>query len=255
MKARISALLFSMGALVASGFQTHDPAPEKRVPVLLELFTSEGCSSCPPADQLLEALDKEQPFPQAELVVLSEHVDYWNGPGWHDPYSAHLFSERQIAYGEQFHIDEVYTPQIVVDGARQALGGNVAAIRSAVQAAAEMSKVPLTLTAPVRDGNHLKLHISSGPLPGTAGKTILYLAIAQERAESRVSGGENGGRLLTHVAVVRSLKPVEKIAAGASCSKDLTITVPQLTAPGLRVVAFLEDEKSRKVLGVAQARL
>ena len=116
-----------------------------RVPVLLELFTSEGCSSCPPADRLLEKLDRDQPVTGAELIVLSEHVDYWNRLGWTDPYSSAEFSRRQQDYAAHFRTDEIYTPQLVVDGAHQAVGGNWPMVEQAIRESLQEQKIPITL--------------------------------------------------------------------------------------------------------------
>lgn len=226
-----------------------------RPPVVVELFTSEGCSSCPPADRLLESLDKKQPFADADLVVLSEHVDYWNHDGWVDPYSSHSFSERQLSYAAQFGLDDVYTPQAVVDGRRQIVGSDAVGIQKAVEAVAGNEKVPVTLSNPVRDGQQLKLRLTLGRLKEDGPATV-YVALADNRVQTNVGGGENRGRSLTHVAVVRVLLQVATVKAGESLSKEITIPVPaRLSGNGIRMIVFLQAEKSHDILGAGRILL
>lgn len=258
MKPTLIRIVFLFALTGGLGVWIHAKAADgaTKTPVVLELFTSEGCSSCPPADRLLQSLDEKQPFPGADLVVLSEHVDYWNGDGWVDPYSSPLFSERQRWYAEQFGLDEVYTPQIVVDGQREVVGSNAVAIRDAVETATRSEKVRLTLSNADRDGNRIKFHLTSADLQGDDGAATIYVALVENKVLSHVAGGENGGRSLTHVAVVRVLAPVGTVKAGSSFSKDVVIPIPsRMPTIGIRIVAFLQRDKSHKIAGAAQEKM
>src|SRR5215831_10819641 len=146
---KLTAALLLVGSLLIAAWLAwgSDSVSEAnaRTPVLVELFTSEGCSSCPPADRFLEKLD-HQPIAGAEMIVLSEHVDYWNHIGWKDPYSAHLYSERQSVYGNRFGLDSVYTPQMVVDGSSEFVGSNPALADRAFAKALGVPKISVHLS-------------------------------------------------------------------------------------------------------------
>ena len=252
---RVAVLALQAGAL---GLWVHARAATNNVktPIVLELFTSEGCSSCPPADRLLQTLDEKQPFNGADLVVLSEHVDYWNGGGWVDPYSSKVFSARQRLYAEHFGLDSVYTPQVVVDGARETVGGNAVEIRNAVAAATRDQKVALTLANAIRDSNRIKFHLTSADLPRADGPITVYVALAENKVQSNVARGENGGRSLTHVAVVRTFASVGTVKGGSCFSKDITIPIPLGGGSnGYRVVAFLQDDRSHKIVGATYEKI
>ena len=133
-------------------------------PVVVELFTSEGCSSCPPADLLLQKLDK-QPIPDAQLIVLSEHVDYWNHIGWTDPFSSAAYSERQNTYGNRLRLESVYTPQMVVDGSDEFVGNDSHEATKAFEKAAARTKIPVRISGATLEGNVVKAHLETGPLP------------------------------------------------------------------------------------------
>jgi hypothetical protein len=228
-----------------------------RTPVLVELFTSEGCSDCPPADAVLERLDRLQPVRGAELVVLSEHVDYWDGIGWRDPYSSHDYSERQQAYAEQFGLNSVYTPQVVVDGRTQLVGSDERGAIRAIEEAAKNQKMTITLSSVhFQDNRTLTLHIDAGRLPpSNANKSAnILLAIADETDESSVSGGENAGRRLRHVAVLRSLTRVGTLDGSDEFSRDVTANVNPVKPGNFRVVAIAQEATTGRVWGVGMAR-
>jgi hypothetical protein len=251
MKILLTASLITSGLIAGAIFAS--PATNARVPVLLELFTSEGCSSCPPADRLLEALDK-QPIADADLIVMSEHVDYWNYLGWSDPYSSPAFSARQQKYAGRLGTS-VYTPQLVLDGKFQATGSDWPEVTEAISRAVREAKLPVSVRA-VRTENGGSVHVDAN----SAGKSAdLYIAIAADHMSSRVLRGENGGKTLTHVAVTQSIIRVGKWEGSGSAERDVPLTAKQLPATArageTRVIVILQDPQTARILGVAQTRI
>ena len=224
-----------------------------RVPVLLELFTSEGCSSCPPADRLLEMLDQKQPLAGADLIVLSEHVDYWDHLGWKDPFSSAQFTARQQEYASKFQSDGVYTPELVVDGQFGFVGSDGREAASAIQKAIRQRKIPIVIASISHDGHQITAHIDV-PASDERGRAVLYVAIADNRAESQVSRGENSGHTLRHVGVTRVLKRIGTVDLSAASSQEITLTANSGAVNGSRLVAFLQEAGAGCVLGVASRK-
>lgn len=222
-----------------------------RVPVLLELFTSEGCSDCPPADNLLAAFDRTQPVPGAELIVLSEHVDYWNRLGWTDPFSSHQYSLRQESYADRFHRD-VYTPQLVVDGRFEMVGSDRGAAASAIEKAEREPKIALAISKVGRQGNQVSAEIE---VPAVGRSAVLYAVLAENQTFSDVARGENYGRSLTHVSVARVFTRLGEVQTASAVQKQASFAVPPgAGAKGFRVVAFLVDPATGWVLGAAMKK-
>ena len=172
-------------------------------PVLVELFTSEGCSDCPPADGLLRRLGRTQPVHGADLIVLEEHVDYWDRLGWRDPFSSEAATARQGEYGEAFGGEQVYTPQMVVDGHAQFVGSSESQALRAIRVAVATPKPTVHLAW--TDGGMLAIHIE--PLTNASRDEApqVYLAVSENMLHSDVKRGENAGRALEHDGVVRQL--------------------------------------------------
>jgi hypothetical protein len=218
-----------------------------RTPVLVELFTSEGCSSCPPADALLAKLDSAQPIPAAQIIVLGEHVDYWDNLGWHDRFSSHQFTDRQTGYSSTLHFDSPYTPQMIVDGTDQFVGNDAAHALRAIQHAAQTPKLQLTLSPPVVDGNRISATVSTITPPAQL-HGDLYAALVDPTDTTDVRHGENGGRQLQHVGVVRTMQRIGSLK-DLSSPHQFTLKAPADPTPGnMRVVVFAQRQDQGAIL-------
>ncbi len=233
-----------------------------RTPVVVELFTSEGCSSCPPADALLAQLEALQPVAAAEVIALEHHVDYWNQLGWADPFSSHDLTQRQREYANSFGNGSVYTPQMVVDGTVEFVGSRERQARQAIAEAASRAKTPVHLTAEQNGAAPGKL-VLTAHVPKLAGarsedSVEVYLAITESRLHSDVTRGENAGKALDHSGVVRELRRIGIAGAKAdpafSGTETLTLA-SRWKRENLRAVLFLQEKRSRRVIGAASSPL
>jgi hypothetical protein len=233
---------------------THD-ATSPAAPVLLELFTSEGCSSCPPADNFVRSVDAMQPFRGVHLIVLSEHVDYWDQDGWKDPFSSPSFTDRQTEYVRALRLSTPYTPQIIVDGTT-ILKGNRQEVAQIFAKAADDPKVPVRVSA-IKLGTSPDVVRAHVDVDGSAAKhsADIFVAVALDHAESQVLKGENSGKRLTYVAVVEEMKKVGKLNKGKNFSEDVELKLKSAPDPqNLRLVAFAQEPGPGEVLGAAMAK-
>ncbi|HEV2399126.1 MAG TPA: DUF1223 domain-containing protein [Candidatus Sulfotelmatobacter sp.] len=247
----LCAILFSLVSLAM-------PAATADVPVLIELFTSEGCSSCPPADGILQRLDEFQPIAGAQLVVLSEHVTYWDQLGWKDPNSSSVFTERQSSYENELGVKEgPYTPQFIVDGSQSVSLDKVQQLEEAVNKAKAEARVALRIgeiTVDPSDPTTVRTHIESD-VNSEKHNADVYVALALNHVESQVLRGENGGQHLVHVAVVQQLTKVGKLPRGKSFAQDVQLKLkPGENLKNVRLVAFAQESGPGKLLGVAMRK-
>ncbi len=258
--------LFALGSTLHRPARPGQPPSTENnmptgVPVIVELFTSEGCSSCPPADALLARLEERQPVANAQVIALEEHVDYWNNLGWMDPFSAKDWSARQQEYAESLGNGNVYTPQMVINGQTEFVGSRERQARQAIEAAAAGMRAEVSLTArqPAEKGP-AEFAVSVGKLAGNkAGDALgVWLAITESGLHSNVTRGENAGEDLHHASVVRALRKMGVADPGKeiSFSSGLRLSLdPAWNVRNLHAVAFVQDQRSRQILGAAAARL
>jgi hypothetical protein len=240
-------LLSSSGTPATSG--TGKPVQ----PVVVELFTSEGCSSCPHADALLLKLDRTQPVPGALVIALSEHVDYWDHLGWRDPFSSPVFTRRQEGYGQRFHTDS-YTPQVVIDGTSEAVGSDDRRVEDAIRRTAAADKLQVVISPVTRNSRGVPVvHVEVEPSGKSAGRNSaqVEIALAENAVVSHVRAGENNGRKLDHVAVVRSLTDAGSLDSTGAFSSDIPLTGELAQWNGKRLVAFVQDRQYGRIQGAA----
>lgn len=232
-----------------------DKAPTTVSPVLVELFTSEGCSSCPPADLLLSRLMKESPIEGVPIVALGFHVDYWDRLGWKDRFSSAAFTERQNQYAEAWKTDRIYTPQAVVDGRFEFVGTDVRRVVSAITESGARPHATVKVVAAAGPSPALNIDVSPPAGIGMAGDVVLM--IAEDNLASEVKAGENANRRLEHMAVVRRIDKVGQLKSGQPWSATaLAVKLDREWKPGsLRAVVVVQDPKTRVIHGVGQAGL
>lgn len=212
--------------------------------VVVELFTSEGCSSCPPADNAVARLLKQH---NSNVYVLSYHVDYWNNLGWKDIFSSNAYTQIQKAYAKAFKLSSIYTPQVIVNGTEQFVGSDESKINAAVDKNLQQaSSARLNINAKTTDGKTVNVNFSTG-----ANNEHIKIALIQLSAENKIQRGENSGATLHHVNIVRDVKTVS-----ASGKGNVVFIIPkELSAKDFHVIAFTQNAIDNKITSAAEASI
>ena len=273
----LAAVALAVGTMGAGGERGRDVAPEQgkaggQGPVVVELFTSQGCSSCPPADRLLSRL-KRDPRMAGTVIPLAFHVDYWNHLGWSDPFSSSLWSQRQSNYAHAFRSNRVYTPQLVVNGRTECVGSEEAEVMRRIREALAAGPAGVvSLAAPgAAGGGDARLTVTARllrPVPGSG--VDVWVALTESGLSTAVGAGENAAATLHNDQVVRRLVkaftlPSTATAAGtagatgtAGEARSAEVTLPidgKWNRAALDVVAFLQDPQSLAIYGAASRPL
>jgi hypothetical protein len=256
--------IVAMGAILRhsgeiAGARAKSPAGAS--PVVVELFTSEGCSSCPPADALLIRMAARQWSENEKIIALEEHVDYWDQLGWRDPFSSRQWTERQESYAVEFGHGGVYTPQMVVDGRTEFVGSREAEANRVIKESAGKAKTEVSV-APAKSGDdNVRFEVRVGKLVGenADGTSEVWLAITETGLHSVVTRGENAGGDLHHAAVVRTLRKLGVANARepeTSFTGEVKVSFDRgWKRDNLRAVVFVQEKKNRRIVGAAETKV
>ena len=236
--------------LTSLSFSISGSKPEKKETIaeagfaVVELFTSEGCSSCPPADELAIELSKEY---KSKVYFLGYHVDYWNHIGWKDKFSKAEYTHRQWQYARVFNLNSIYTPQVVVNGKKELLGSDKGLLRKTITDELKIkSDAEIQLSA-----KHIEKDISVFYKTSVSDKYILQIALVQLYAETPVKRGENKGRYLKHTNVIRD---IQSIGINKKGEGQLQFKIPDgLTATEIKLVAFIQHINELTITGAAES--
>src|SRR3954469_24351876 len=239
---RLALVIAAISIIAALTLTMHGAAPKLGpAPVVVELFTSQGCSSCPPADALIHDIAND-PAMRGRVIPLAFHVDYWDSLGWRDPFSSAEWTQRQARYARTMRLNSSYTPQAVVNGSREFVGSNRAAMSAALEKASnEKLRADIAITAR-REGNSLVVNIHA-TVPAT---DDLILAIVEDGVTTKIEHGENAGRTLTNDAIVRKLL---RVAPG-----ETTVRLDPAWR-SLSATAFVQDRNTLAIGGVATTQV
>ncbi|HTW48634.1 MAG TPA: DUF1223 domain-containing protein [Acidobacteriaceae bacterium] len=248
-------------ALIVPMFGAGSPAMAAsnsgRTPILMELFTSEGCSSCPPVDNWVARIDAAQPVAGAEIIVLSEHVDYWDHDGWKDPFSSEAITDRQKAYVHNLGLSDVYTPQIIVDGDAELKPADAQQTAQGLQRAAGAPTIPVRIDSVAVGAGSPAVLTGRIEADGGAQKknADVFVAVALDKTLTDVLAGENDGKKLENIAVVKEMVKVGKLEKGKSFDQPFSVKLwPDADPANLRVVAFVQESGPGKVLGAGMTK-
>jgi hypothetical protein len=255
-KPQVFKMAFLLLTLLAGGGGVASAADARQSasPVLIELFTAEGCSSCPPADEFLRILDQSQPLAGAQLITLGEHVDYWDNQGWRDPFSSASLTDRQRGYERALGRSEPYTPQFIIDGTSEMRLSDRPKIAQLLTDAAASAKIPMSIDALKIEPGTPAFVSGKVTVDGTAQghKSDVFVGVALDHFESKVLHGENRGKTLSHVAVLLELVKLGELTPDGKFSQDFRVRVKAGVDPAnLRVVGFAQESHYGKVIGAA----
>lgn len=216
------------------------PAAAQPRPRVVELFTSQGCSSCPPADQLLGELAG-----RPGVLALAYHIDYWDGLGWKDPFSLAAATQRQRSYARALHLNTIYTPQMVVDGRSDMVGSDRRTVLASVAGPADGVALSLMRTSPGAIG----LELPAAKLAGPADITLVFFS---REAETNVNRGENAGKRLKEYAIVRDIRPLGSWDGEA---RSMLLDISALRGDGTDVAVLIQAKDQGAILGAASLAL
>jgi len=252
----VCSLWFSSVGLLPYSARAQTPGHEQASSaVIVELFTSEGCSDCPPADSVLRQIDLKQTRAGQLIVGISEHVTYWNNLGWKDPFSAPEFTERQDVYASRMSPEGPYTPQMVVNGREQFVGSDVGALQRALGDEARRPYLNLSILSTTPSSSGLDVTFS---IEGKMSRPLDIIAVVTDDTDqSNVLRGENGGRLLQHVSVARSLVRVATVSGAAQMSVHIAFSdgFHLDSGSGHHLILFAQEKPQGGIEGAATIRL